>query len=74
MLYPLPLDGAHWMFERTLGKLMAYMAMAFVLFLLICVGAFFVECASWGQCPTFGKGPGSLQLDHLKPGTPNPDP
>ncbi|MFL5236972.1 MAG: hypothetical protein ACJ8EL_05110 [Rhizomicrobium sp.] len=62
------------MFERTLGKLMAYMAMAFVLFLLICAGAFFVECASWGQCPTFGKGPANIQLHNLTLKKPGPHP
>lgn len=53
--------------QRALGKLLAYAAMALLLFVLIAVAAFFVECASWRQCPTVGKGPGSLQLQKPSP-------
>jgi len=31
--------------------MLAYVAMFAILALLIAAGAFFVECASWGQCP-----------------------
>lgn len=53
--------------DRAVGKLLAYAVMALLLLVLIATAAFFVECASWRQCPTFGKGPGSLQLN--KPGS-----
>lgn len=39
------------MFERSIAKVLAYLAMAGGFILLIVFGAFMLECASWGQCP-----------------------
>ena len=39
------------MFERALGKTLAVLAVLATVAVLIVVGAIFVECASWGQCP-----------------------
>jgi hypothetical protein len=44
------------MFARLIGKLLAYSAMLLLLLLGIAFIGFFVECASWGQCPRFGGG------------------
>jgi hypothetical protein len=37
---------------RVIGRILAYLAVIAVLALIIVAGAFFVECASWGQCPS----------------------
>ncbi|MBV9570671.1 MAG: hypothetical protein JO056_05465 [Alphaproteobacteria bacterium] len=44
------------MFARLIGKLLAYAAMLLLLLLGIAFIGFFVECASWGQCPRLGGG------------------
>lgn len=38
---------------RVIGKILAYLAVIVVLALVVVAGAFFLECASWGQCPSF---------------------
>lgn len=39
------------MLEQALGRVLAVVVLFGVLGLLIVVGAIFLECASWGQCP-----------------------
>jgi hypothetical protein len=39
------------MFTQALGRIFAVVALVGLVGVLIVLGAFFVECASWGQCP-----------------------
>jgi hypothetical protein len=39
------------MFERAFGKFLAVVALLGLIGLVIVIGAIFLECASWGQCP-----------------------
>jgi hypothetical protein len=39
------------MFTQALGRIFAVVALVGLVGLLIVIGAFFMECASWGQCP-----------------------
>ena len=48
------------MLEQALGRVLAVVALFGVIGLLMVIGAIFLECASWGQCPeitqVFSKG------------------
>jgi hypothetical protein len=34
-----------------MGRILAILALLALVAVLVVVGAFFIECASWGQCP-----------------------
>ena len=39
------------MFGQALGRVLAVAAVFALIGLVIVIGAIFLECASWGQCP-----------------------
>jgi hypothetical protein len=39
------------MFEKAFGRVLAVVALFGLIGLVIVIGAIFLECASWGQCP-----------------------
>jgi hypothetical protein len=55
------------MFERSFGKVLAYLVMAGALILLIVFGAFMLECASWGQCPPVSGFNSKHQTQNVQP-------
>ncbi len=46
-----PWCGARQMLEQALGRVLAVVALFGVIGVLVVIGAIFLECASWGQCP-----------------------
>lgn len=55
------------MLEQAFGRLLAVVALFALIGLVIVIGAIFLECASWGQCPEVTQ---ILGRNAPEPGTP----